>query len=62
MNFSYRGRFWIILRACDPMGQYGLPVRLDPELRVRVRRIELLPQAWEAHILPLNYTRNAPCG
>ena len=24
---------------------------------VRVRRIELLPQAWEAHVLPLNYTR-----
>ena len=24
---------------------------------VRVRRIELRPQAWEAHVLPLNYTR-----
>ena len=27
---------------------------------VRVRRIELLPQAWEAHVLPLNYTRVTP--
>ena len=27
--------------------------------RVRVMRIELTPQAWEAHVLPLNYTRVA---
>lgn len=25
---------------------------------MRVTRIELAPQAWEAGILPLNYTRN----
>lgn len=30
----------------------------DTEAFVRVRRIELLPDAWEASILPLNYTRS----
>lgn len=30
---------------------------IDGNLLVRVRRIELPSQAWEACILPLNYTR-----